>query len=115
LDRLKSLLGPLWNRWQPGREAVLEAELDDSRAEISSAGADADLVREELAAEWSRRLRRMLAADPAVASELRRLLDVLGPMLDEAVTHKSDIRMNAKASGSGRVYQAGRDMNITEQ
>jgi hypothetical protein len=115
-ERLKSALGKLWSRAHPGREAALETQLDDSRAEVMAAGDDVEQVRAELTAEWQGRLRRLLAAEPGIADELRRVLDEqLGPALREQSPDKSDIRMRAAVSGRGRAYQAGHDMNITER
>ena len=114
-QRLKGLIG-LLTRSRPEREAALEAELDDSRAEIVAAGDDVEQVRAELTAEWSGRLRRLLAANPAIAAELRRLLDdELGPVLRETDRERPSIRMRAVVSDSGRAYQAGHDLNVTEQ
>jgi hypothetical protein len=118
-ERLKSALGPLWGKSRPGREATLDAQLDDSRAEVIAAGDDAEQVRAELTAEWQGRLRRLLAADPVLAAELRRVLDEeLSPVLRDlqgANPDRPDIRMRADVSGHGRAYQAGHDMTITER
>ena len=115
-ERLKSALGTLWSRSHPGREAALELQLDDSRAEVMAAGDDVEQVRAELAAEWQGRLRRLLAADPEIADELRRVLnEQLSPALQEQVPDKSDITIHAVVSGRGRAYQAGHDMNVTER
>jgi hypothetical protein len=115
-ERLKSALGSLWSRSRPGKEAALEAQLDESRAEVMAAGDDAEQVRTELTAEWQGRLRRLLAADPAIAAELRRVLDEeLGPILRREDPGRPDIRMRAVVSDQGRAYQAGHDMHITER
>ncbi|EFL32144.1 LOW QUALITY PROTEIN: conserved hypothetical protein, partial [Streptomyces viridochromogenes DSM 40736] len=68
----------------------------------------------ELTAEWQARLRRLLVARPEVADELRRILAELNPELPPAHT-TVEVRLRAEASGSGRVYQAGRDQHITER
>jgi hypothetical protein len=115
-ERLKSALSPTFRGSRPGAEAALNAQLDDSHAELIAAGEDLDQVQEELTAEWRGRVRRLLAADPAIAVELRRLLDEeLGPALSEAYPDRPNISMSAVASGKGRVYQAGRDITITER
>jgi len=118
-ERLKSALGPFWGRSRPGGEATLDTQLNDSHAEVTAAGDDAEQVRAELTAEWRGRLRRLLAADPAIAAELRRVLDEeLSPALRDlkaANPDTPDIRMRADVSGRGRAYQAGRDMTISER
>lgn len=53
-------------------------------------------------------------ARPEVADELRRILAELNPELPPAHT-TVEVRLRAEASGSGRVYQAGRDQHITER
>lgn len=45
----------------------------------------------------------------------RRILDELNPRLPEPSSAIGEVRMTAEASGSGRVYQAGRDQHITER
>jgi hypothetical protein len=91
-------------------------QVDDSRAAVLAGGDESGQVADELAAEWRGRLRRLLAADPAAAAELRRLLDEeLGPELRGSGSSRTEITMRAKVSGRGRAYQAGRDMNITER
>lgn len=115
-ERLKNALGALWGRVHPGREAALAVQLDDSRAEVMAAADDLEQVRAELTAEWHGRLRRLLAADPGIASELRRVLDEeLGPALSGESPDSLRIRMHAEVSDRGRAYQAGRDMHITER
>ncbi|MGC0210980.1 hypothetical protein [Streptomyces levis] len=62
------------------------------------------------------RLQQILREDPLLENELRRLLDgELTPALpaDEGERIGS-LLMKATASGSGRVYQAGRDQHISE-
>ncbi|MFG3407146.1 hypothetical protein [Streptomyces sp. NPDC048142] len=60
-------------------EAV-DAELEESRAELTAARADADEeTAADIEAEWRTRLRRALRADPEAADELRGLLDELAP------------------------------------
>jgi hypothetical protein len=77
---------------------------------------DAD-TEEGLIADWQRRLRRLLEADPEIAAELQRVLDdVFTPALDSADQQRiGQIVMKAQATGHGRVFQAGRDMHVTGQ
>lgn len=114
--RLKATLAPLF-RSSPNGELILNAELDDSHAELTAAvGNDLAQVQTELTAEWQGRFRRLLAADPAIATELRRLLEAeLGPTLRAAYPNKPHMWMNAATTGHSRVYQAGGDITITGQ
>ncbi|MFE9461837.1 hypothetical protein [Streptomyces californicus] len=61
-------------------DEVVDAELEESRAELAAARAEDD---EEAAADieaaWRNRLRRTLRADPGAAGELRAILEELAP------------------------------------
>ena len=59
------------------------------------------------------RTRTTTPASPEVASELRQILAELEPALNEGAS--GTVQMHAEASGSGRVYQAGRDQHVTER
>ncbi|MFE6773044.1 hypothetical protein ACFVFD_29135 [Streptomyces fimicarius] len=60
-------------------EAV-DAELEESRAELTAARADADEeTAADIEAEWRTRLRRALRANPEAAAQLRDLLEELAP------------------------------------
>jgi hypothetical protein len=111
--RLKAALAPLF-RSSPNGELILDAELEDSHAELTAAGNELERVQTELTAEWQGRFRRLLATDPAIATELRRLLVTeLGPALRAAHPDKPNIWMNAVTTGHSRAYQAGGDITIT--
>ncbi|WP_149548392.1 hypothetical protein [Streptomyces marokkonensis] len=105
----------LWRRFQPARAESIGEELEAGRAELLLARQAGDAESEaELTAEWQGRVRRLLLARPDVADELRGLLDELAPSLpDEPET--GHIHLQARASGSARIYQAGRDQHITER
>ena len=113
---LKAVLAPLF-RSSPIGELRLDAELEDSHAELAAAGGkDLEQVQTGLTAEWQGRFRRLLATDPAMATELRRLLEEeLGQALRTAYPDKPNIWMNAASAGHSRVYQAGGDITITGQ
>jgi len=106
----------LWRRFQPARADGIAEEYEAARADLLLAreAGDEDSAS-ELAAEWQGRVRRLLVAQPEVADELRRILDDLSPALPESSSAVGEIHMTAEASGSGRVYQAGRDQHITER
>ncbi|MGW7412108.1 hypothetical protein [Streptomyces sp. NPDC054863] len=93
-------------------------ELAETRSQVLAAreAEDADTER-ALAAVWQLRLQQYLHANPSQAGELERLLEQhLTPALpiDEA-SRIGSLTLKAKASGSGRVYQAGRDLHNTER
>lgn len=67
-------------------EAV-DAELEESRAELTAARADADEdTAADIEAEWRTRLRRTLRANPEAADELRGLLEELAPQQPAGTT-----------------------------
>jgi hypothetical protein len=102
----------LWRRVHPERADSIYADLEATRTEVLAGRAAGDpQSEEELTAEWQGRMRRLLAGEPAIAEDLRRLLDEISPGCAES---SSRIRMRATASGHGRVYQAGRDQHVTE-
>jgi hypothetical protein len=102
----------LWRRVHPERAEQLADQLDVTRGELVAAREAGDQLTEgELNAEWQSRLRRLLAAEPALAEELRRFVEEYAPAAGQPA---DGISMHATASGHGRVYQAGRDQHITE-
>jgi hypothetical protein len=105
----------LWQRFQPDRAETVGGELEATREDLLLARQSGDTYTEaELAAEWQARTRRLLVARPEVADELRRILDELSPALSDQRA-SVDVRLRAEVSGSGRVYQAGRDQHINER
>ncbi|MFE9664477.1 hypothetical protein [Streptomyces sp. NPDC005955] len=97
----------LWRRARPERADAVAAELDGTRADLTTAPGAED----ELAATWQARIRRLLLDRPEVAVELRSMLDALvpGPATAPALSQR------ATASGDSRIYQAGHDLHITER
>ena len=105
----------LWQRVQPDRAEAVGGELEATREDLLLAQRTGDADTEsELTAEWQAKVRRLLIARPEVAEELRRILAELSPQPAEAQS-VVDVRLRAEVSGSGRVYQAGRDQHITER
>ncbi|MFH9393692.1 hypothetical protein [Streptomyces sp. NPDC017413] len=98
----------LWQRARPERADAVAAELDNTREDLA---ADAT-AEDELAAEWQGRIRRLLIDRPQIAVELQRLLDELAP---GGATPSAAVSQRATATGHSRVYQAGRDLHITER
>ncbi|MEV0370419.1 hypothetical protein AB0I10_11410 [Streptomyces sp. NPDC050636] len=103
----------VWRRIRPGQEDRVEEELEEARTELVQAeqDGDAEQVRQDLAAEWQARLRRVLRDEPEAAAELQRILDdARGAVPEEA---RPSVRMQARAEGHGRVFQAGRDIHLS--
>jgi hypothetical protein len=107
----------LWRRVRPAQADEVGDDLEQTRAEIVAARHEGDADSERaLAGEWQGRLRRLLLADPAIAEELVRILEESRTLLPaDQENHVPAVIMRAEVSGSGRVYQAGRDQHITER
>ena len=115
-EATRSGMVALWRRFQPARAEAVGDELDATREDLLLARQSGDTdVEGELTAEWQGRVRRLLTAQPEVADELRRILAELTAQVPEQPSAVGETRMRAEASGSGRVYQAGRDQHITER
>ncbi|MEV0937766.1 hypothetical protein ACIBMX_48595 [Streptomyces phaeochromogenes] len=107
-----------WREVRPEQTESLDVELDQTRAQLLAAREAGDADAEQgLVTDWQIRLQVLLRENPALAGELQSLLDQeLAPTLTaEAQNEVASLVMKASASGRGRVYQAGRDQNITER
>lgn len=112
-ERTRDGVSALWRRVSPSRADGVQGELDATRQELLAAREVGDeQTQQELGDEWAGRVRRLLREHPEVAEELQRVLAELDPESSNAPTA---VQMHASASGSGRVYQAGRDQHITER
>ncbi|MBB4794472.1 hypothetical protein BJY54_005084 [Streptomyces nodosus] len=111
-NRTREGVTRLWQRTQPHRAEAVAAQLTATREDALAAGETGDQeTLGELHAEWQARLRRLLAARPGAAAELRGLLDELDP----GGASRSAITQHASASGNARIYQAGRDQHNTQR
>ena len=73
----------LWRRSRPGHVPAIETDLDETRAEVIAARTAGDRTAEEgLVADWERKLRRLLDADPALADHPA-LAAAVGALLDQ--------------------------------
>ena len=115
--RMRDGVAALWRRVRPVQADEIEVALDETREEILAARRAGDAEGEgDLVRDWDRRLRRLLAEDPAVAGQLQQLLDdVRGSLPAAEQPALPSVRLQAHVSGRGRVYQAGRDQHITER
>ncbi|TQF04405.1 hypothetical protein E6W39_21995 [Kitasatospora acidiphila] len=117
-EQVKTAMGSLWRRVHPDLAGAVEAELVAQRSMVIAAqDADDDQVVRALEDDWRQRLSTLLAAEPWLAAELRRLVeeDLRARETAAEGSRATPIEMHAKASGHGRVYQAGRDQHITER
>ena len=114
-ERATGAVGELWQRVHPERAQTVQAELEDSRAEVLAARQGGDeQIEQALVGEWQGRLRRLVAADPHLADELRRMVAELRPVLADAdPPQHTTITMQATTFDTSRVNQAGRDLYIT--
>ncbi|MFD9069111.1 hypothetical protein [Streptomyces lasiicapitis] len=107
-----------WRTVRPDEAESIDGELADAHTQVLVAREEDDEDREQdLVTDWQMRLQLLLRADPALAEQLRVLLDDhLIPVLSAQEQHVVTSQvMKATASGHGRVYQAGRDQTITER
>jgi hypothetical protein len=110
--RTREGITQLWRRMQPHRAEAVAAELEATREDALAADeADDQETLDELHLEWQGRLRRLLAAQPRAAVELRGLLDELEPSGATGPV----VTQHASASGNARIYQAGRDQHNAER
>lgn len=108
-------VGGLWRRVHPERAQTVQAELEDSRVEVLDARETRnEQVEQALVGEWQGRLRRLVAADPQLVDELRRVVAELRSALADAGAppQGTTITMQATTFGAGRVNQAGRDLHV---
>jgi hypothetical protein len=107
----------LWRRMNPARADGVETSLAETRADVVLAREQGDTAAEEaLALQWQGRLLQFLTAHPDATEELDRVLrDARAQLPASEQTVIGTMRLEARASGHGRVYQAGRDQHITER
>jgi hypothetical protein len=105
----------LWRRVHPRREDDgIGAELDELREQVLAARRDGDAGTERaLEGTWQLRLQQLLRADPALAAELRRVLDqVLTPALTPAEQARvGTIIMTGSSHDSSTFTQIGSQVN----
>jgi hypothetical protein len=104
----------LWHRVRPRRDDGIGAELDELREQVLVARRDGDAGTERaLEGAWQLRLQQLLRADPALAAELRRVLDrVLTPALTPAERARiGTIIMTGNSHDSSTFTQIGTQVN----
>lgn len=107
----------LWRRIRPVQAEEVGVALDETREEILAVRQSGDGEGEAvLVRDWDRRLRRILTEDPSAADQLQELLDeVRGSLPESERPAVSSPVFHTHVSGSGRVYNAGRDQNFNDQ
>jgi hypothetical protein len=104
----------LWRRSRPGHVPAIETDLDETRAEVIAARAAGDRAAEDgLVADWERKLRHLLDADPALGMELRRVLgEELAPLLSAGEQARLMNIQNITASAPGSTAQGAMFGNV---
>ncbi|MFJ1871089.1 hypothetical protein [Streptomyces chartreusis] len=104
----------LWQRGRPDHLPAIEADLDDTHAEVATARAAGDGPAEEgLVSDWQRKLRRLLEADPDLRIELRQVLDnELIPLLPAGEQARVQNIQNITASAQGATAQGAMFGNV---
>jgi hypothetical protein len=113
--RVREAVTALWRRAHPRQKADdIGTELDELREQVLLARRDRDTDTEKaLEGAWQVRLQQLLRADPALAAELRRVLDqVLAPALTPAEqTRIGNIIMTGRSHDSSTFTQIGTQTN----
>ncbi|MFD8480402.1 hypothetical protein [Kitasatospora sp. NPDC059673] len=109
----KSAVTGAWRRLRPERAESISQELDDTREDLlrARAAGTEDETLASLAGDWESRFRRLIGDNPALAAEIRRVLDEeLTPALppEQRPAAGGTTVFHATVTG-GNVYQAGRD------
>lgn len=115
-DRVKAAVVSLWRNAHPDRADAVEGELTAACRAVQAARLAQD-ERAELdqVGEWRGRIYQLVASDLDLQRELRSLVEEFGPAVAEVEASQiGPVKMQAKATGHGRVYQAGRDQKIVE-
>jgi len=114
-QQVRQAVTGLWRRVHPRQEAGgIGTELDDLREQVLQARRDSDTGTERaLEGAWQLRLQQLLRADPALADELRRVMDqVLTPALTTAEqTRIGTIIMTGSSHDSSTFTQIGTQTN----
>jgi hypothetical protein len=112
--RVREAVTGLWRRVHPQKADDIGTELDELREQVLLArrDGDADTAR-AFEGAWQVRLQQLLRADPALAEEMRRVLDqVLTPALTPAEQARvGSIIMAGSSHDSSTFTQIGTQTN----
>jgi len=113
-QQVKQAVARLLHRVRPERADRVDGELDELRAQVLQARADGDTGTERaLEGAWQLRLQELLKADPALAADLRLVLDqVLTPALPASGQARiATILMTGTSRDSSTFTQIGSQVN----
>ena len=114
-QQVREAVTGLWRRLHPQQKADdIGTELDDLREQVVLARREGDTGTERaLEGAWQVKLQQLLRADPALAAELRRVLDqVLTPALTPAEQARvGTIIMTGSSHDSSTFTQIGTQTN----
>ncbi|MFJ4790828.1 hypothetical protein [Streptomyces sp. NPDC088794] len=108
----------LWRRVWPERAEAVAAELELARPRVLAARERHQEDREQaLVAGWRVPLEDLLDRDPALAADIRRLVDEqLAPLLPKAEQSRvCSIVQNVTTTGHSRATVAGRDVTVNRK
>ncbi|MFD5653097.1 MULTISPECIES: hypothetical protein [unclassified Streptomyces] len=103
----------LWRRVRPDEAPTVDEELSEAQTVLLAD--DGRVNAAELTEVWRARLLELLLADQRRTDELAEELDRLTRSLTPPAPRAGPVRMNARATRGGRVYQSGGDMTINER
>ena len=113
-EQVKRAVAALWRRVHPANVGEVAGDLDELRAQVVRARADDDGQTERaLEGAWQLRVLELLRADPALAADVRQLVDqVLTPALPDAGQARiGTILMTGTSRDSSTFTQIGFQVN----
>ncbi|MFF5183776.1 hypothetical protein ACFY30_08300 [Streptomyces sp. NPDC000345] len=116
-QQARTILVTWWRRVRPQQAGRVDAALVECRSRaLAARRAGNNAAESHLVEAWGSRLTALLQDEPALADELRQLIDKeITPLLSpDGGPRTGSHNFRAEASGHGRVYQAGHDQHIHE-
>ncbi|MFC6084374.1 hypothetical protein [Sphaerisporangium aureirubrum] len=108
----KRVVVKLWKRARPGQAEAVAEEAESARAELLAARSAGDGRTEaELAAEWSGRMRRLVAGGALPVDGLREAAEALSRHLGDA-ERAVQVRVQASNHGEGTMNVLGQGTQI---
>jgi hypothetical protein len=101
-ESVRGRFARLLGRGDARRTQVAEGWLEQTREQLTSAGAELEPVRAAVAERWAGRFADLLDEEPAVEADLRALVEEVAAQLPAG-----------SVSAAGHALAAGRDVNIT--
>lgn len=105
----------IWRRFRPeAADGVAQALEVSRRSLLAAAMSGENDAAVNLEAHWRRRVEELLGEYPDAAVELDGLLIRLRDS-SSGQTINGGVRLQARASGNGRIYQSAGDQHVTER